>query len=219
MGNFIWENRIWTDELEIHPSYWDENRFVLHGIRLTTKQPQMMHLLRRPDRYSTGIGGDASIIWYSTNRRRRHRYPILKELDMRSMFDYQQQSCERKCRWKRCSSWRWSYPLGTQGIGGAVDIWYSINRWRRGRYLILNNLARGSSRSADQTHSIHKELVMQSICWRRDQFDTRRIVEDAINLILKESLETWSIVKKLYSTNGDVINSRGIVLNRWRSDW
>ena len=64
-----------------------------------------------------GIVGDTIVIRYSRNRRRRHRYPILKESsETRSIFDIQQISEQKHC----------SDPLGTQGIiGDAIDIQYS----------------------------------------------------------------------------------------------
>ena len=76
MEYFIRENVFWTDGLEIHPSHWDEDRFVLHGFWLPSKQPQMRHLLQRRDRYSK-IREDVIAIQYSTNCPRRDRYRML----------------------------------------------------------------------------------------------------------------------------------------------
>ena len=73
--------------------------------------------------------GDAIDIQCSRNRR-RDRYPILKEsetrsisntqqTEIRSIFDTQQQSCERV---------GWSDASDTQGLDHVINIWYSTDR-------------------------------------------------------------------------------------------
>ena len=83
--------------------------------------------------------------------------------------------------------------IDTQGIGGAIIIWYSTNRWKRNRnstnrrhdcYPILNKLseARSILKQSSETLSILNESCYR--CERKrwlDPLDTQQIVGDTIN--------------------------------------
>ena len=135
MGYFIPENGFWAvDWRNIH--YWDEDSLVYMDSDYIANNHKWcpyfsalnqegainvwyLILLRAEalvgDSIDTQGIEDTMVIRYSRNRRRR----------IWLISDAQQPSCERK---------RWSDPLGSQGMGGAIDIWYSTKCQRRVQY-------------------------------------------------------------------------------------